>query len=35
MNKRNFLKIISIIGIAVGVGSVSFNNLNHNVNAVS
>lgn len=35
MNKRNFLKIISIIGIAVGVGSVSFNNLNHNVNAAS
>lgn len=32
MNKRNFLKIISIIGIAVGV---SFNNLNHNVNAAS
>lgn len=35
MNKRNFLKIISIIGIAVRVGSVSFNNLNHNVNAAS
>ena len=35
MNKRNFLKIISIIVIAIGIGSITFSKSNHNVNAAS
>ncbi len=35
MNKRNFLKIISIIVIAIGIGSIIFSKSNHNVNAAS
>ncbi|NRO65214.1 hypothetical protein IMAU40088_01906 [Lactobacillus helveticus] len=35
MNKRNFLKIISIIVIAIGISSITFSKSNHNVNAAS
>lgn len=35
MNKRNFLKIISIIVIAIGIGSITFSKSNHNINAAS
>ena len=35
MNKRNFLKIISIIVIAIGIGNITFSKSNHNVNAAS
>lgn len=35
MNKRIFLKIISIIVIAIGIGSITFSKSNHNVNAAS
>lgn len=35
MNKRNFLKIISIIVIVIGIGSITFSKSNHNVNAAS
>ena len=35
MNKRNFIKIISIIVIAIGIGSITFSKSNHNVNAAS